>query len=204
MAWRRTGDKPLPETMLTSSLTHIYGTRGRWVQKSQRMDGQYIPSDPYSWGNRNPLNHMLLKSWTCCYKRHHHEEWRDCKQDMCPSKSYMYQQTIIDVLMFTHSLVTRVNMFHDVHWYYSYVILKFVLTLKPHRSPCLLTPSCVLVSIMYCIVINKYDDNFYSKPNWKLHLQNNNHYCQVSVSFNRCHFFIINHKIYVYFHLSYI
>ena len=31
MAWRRTGDKPLSETMLPSSLTHICATRGRWV-----------------------------------------------------------------------------------------------------------------------------------------------------------------------------
>ena len=31
MAWRRTGDKPLSEPMLISSLTHIWGTRGRWV-----------------------------------------------------------------------------------------------------------------------------------------------------------------------------
>ena len=29
MAWRRTGDEPLPEPMLPSSLTHICGTRGR-------------------------------------------------------------------------------------------------------------------------------------------------------------------------------
>ena len=31
MAWRRIGDKPLSEPMLTDSLTHICGTRERWV-----------------------------------------------------------------------------------------------------------------------------------------------------------------------------
>ena len=31
MAWRRTGDKPLPEPMLTL-FTHICGIKGRWVQ----------------------------------------------------------------------------------------------------------------------------------------------------------------------------
>ena len=31
MAWRRIGDKPLSEPMLLDPLTHICGTRGRWV-----------------------------------------------------------------------------------------------------------------------------------------------------------------------------
>ena len=31
MAWRWTGDKPLPEAMLLNSLTDICGTRGIWV-----------------------------------------------------------------------------------------------------------------------------------------------------------------------------
>ena len=30
MAWCRRGNKPLPEPMLPSSLTHLWGTRGRW------------------------------------------------------------------------------------------------------------------------------------------------------------------------------
>ena len=35
MAWHRTGYKPLPETMSgPSSLTHICGTRGRWVESA--------------------------------------------------------------------------------------------------------------------------------------------------------------------------
>ena len=33
MAWRQTGDKPLPEQWWPSSLTHICDTRGRWVIK---------------------------------------------------------------------------------------------------------------------------------------------------------------------------
>ena len=35
MPWRRTGNKPLPEPMMTSSVTHICGTRGRWVNLVQ-------------------------------------------------------------------------------------------------------------------------------------------------------------------------
>ena len=35
MAWWRTGDMPLPEPMLTQSLTHICGTKGRWVKYIQ-------------------------------------------------------------------------------------------------------------------------------------------------------------------------
>ena len=33
MAWRRTGDKPLSEQMMVSSLTHICVTRPQWVDK---------------------------------------------------------------------------------------------------------------------------------------------------------------------------
>ena len=36
MAWCPTGDKPLPEPLLTSSLMHICCTRGRWVKTSMR------------------------------------------------------------------------------------------------------------------------------------------------------------------------
>ena len=33
MAWRRRCDKPLPELMPTQFMTHICGTRGKWVNK---------------------------------------------------------------------------------------------------------------------------------------------------------------------------
>ena len=32
MTWHRPGDKPLSEPMMVSSLTHICGTKGRWVK----------------------------------------------------------------------------------------------------------------------------------------------------------------------------
>ena len=35
MVWCRMGDKPLSEPMLTDSLTHIRGTKGRWVNWTQ-------------------------------------------------------------------------------------------------------------------------------------------------------------------------
>ena len=34
MTWRRTGDKPLPEPVLPSSVTHICGNRGRLVKNN--------------------------------------------------------------------------------------------------------------------------------------------------------------------------
>ena len=41
MAWRRTGDKPLPEPMLTQFTEHICGTMGRWANPS---DSGSIPN----------------------------------------------------------------------------------------------------------------------------------------------------------------
>ena len=38
MAWRRPGDKPLPEPMLVSLLTHICVTRPQWVNINATMD----------------------------------------------------------------------------------------------------------------------------------------------------------------------
>ena len=37
MAWCQTGDKPLPEQMMTSSLTHICGTRGIWIKPTSQV-----------------------------------------------------------------------------------------------------------------------------------------------------------------------
>ena len=34
MAWRRSGDKPLSERLMVRLLTHMWGTRGRWVNKA--------------------------------------------------------------------------------------------------------------------------------------------------------------------------
>ena len=39
MAWRRPGEKPLSEAMMVSSLTHVCGTRGKWVNMTKyRID----------------------------------------------------------------------------------------------------------------------------------------------------------------------
>ena len=51
MAWRRTGDKPLPELMLTSLLTHICDIRGSYPKqlfslinsgKDRRLSGFWL------------------------------------------------------------------------------------------------------------------------------------------------------------------
>ena len=46
MAWRRPGDKPLSETMMISSLTHICVTRPQWVKLSERGMAQSVLSAP--------------------------------------------------------------------------------------------------------------------------------------------------------------
>ena len=55
MAWCWTADKPLPELMLTNSLTHIFGTRGRWVnRKNLPLANNY---DEDSWNGWKNLCH---------------------------------------------------------------------------------------------------------------------------------------------------
>ena len=63
MAWRRPGDKPLSETMMVSSLTHIYVTRPQWV-KIRAWLGDSIPLFnvdviTYSWPKPNAANFSL-------------------------------------------------------------------------------------------------------------------------------------------------
>ena len=41
MAWRRIGDKPLSEPIPTDFLTHVCGTRGRWIKKAERITTIY-------------------------------------------------------------------------------------------------------------------------------------------------------------------
>ena len=42
MALRQIGDKPLSEPILTNSLTHLCGTRGRWVNQMAQHRSAYI------------------------------------------------------------------------------------------------------------------------------------------------------------------
>ena len=41
MAWRRAGDKPLPETMMVSLPTYICVTRPQWVDIGNDLEGGY-------------------------------------------------------------------------------------------------------------------------------------------------------------------
>ena len=56
MAWRRPGDKPLPETMMISLLTHICVTRPQWVNA-------LWPSDAMRW---NRSGSTLAQVMACC------------------------------------------------------------------------------------------------------------------------------------------
>ena len=51
MAWRRPGDKPLSETIMVSSLTHICVTRPHWVN--------------WYMSHSASMNSFLLKIWLC-------------------------------------------------------------------------------------------------------------------------------------------
>ena len=55
MAWRRTGDKPLPEPMLTHFPDAYIGTRGRWVMKPTKFSNISV------WTLKGPL----LLTWIC-------------------------------------------------------------------------------------------------------------------------------------------
>ena len=62
MTRRRTGDKPLHEPMMTLFLTHICGTRGRWVKKctSLRLFNLYNTFVVVIW------EMMVIQEVNCC------------------------------------------------------------------------------------------------------------------------------------------
>ena len=49
MAWRRSGDKPLPEAMVVRLLTHICVTRHQWVNQSLFLGIQLIRDPNFLW-----------------------------------------------------------------------------------------------------------------------------------------------------------
>ena len=57
MAWRRTGDKSLHESMLSHSLTHICGTRERWVN---------VHTDEYTFLQTNDIHTGVYESLYPC------------------------------------------------------------------------------------------------------------------------------------------
>ena len=55
MVWRRPGDKPLPEAMMVSLLTHIWVTRPWWVKGCLLVKSNHIwPSD--NWTHRQVVH----------------------------------------------------------------------------------------------------------------------------------------------------
>ena len=65
MAWRRTGDKPLPGPMMTQFIHHIFDTRGRWVYKwgVLQLSSSIFPMDTFLL----PLNIPLMLWQNGCY-----------------------------------------------------------------------------------------------------------------------------------------
>ena len=57
MAWHRTGDKPLPESMVLSSPTHICGTRGRWVNTTTSLMRRLLWRFVFCWGDIEDWDH---------------------------------------------------------------------------------------------------------------------------------------------------
>ena len=68
MAWHRTGNKPLPEPMLLSSLTHVCGSRGGWVNTGRlTAQDKIAPSWRMAWLKWLKQNDMIIKyihTWT--------------------------------------------------------------------------------------------------------------------------------------------
>ena len=76
MAWRRSGDKPLLETVMDKSLTHSCVTRPQWV-KAQILRGCYQLSISY---NHYGFNESLLMKWSWDWMRGTTVwlQWRGC------------------------------------------------------------------------------------------------------------------------------
>ena len=71
MAWHRTGSKPSPEPISQSSLGHICGTRGRWVNESLLLFNGYMMQDFV------PLSISWHYSWWKKIGHLQHSQWKD-------------------------------------------------------------------------------------------------------------------------------
>ena len=78
MAWRRSGDKPLSESMLVSLPTHICFTRPQWVNLSKLLNnrvaddlrcGAHVTSLQSKWFGRN-LCRFSAPAWTWSSEPH--------------------------------------------------------------------------------------------------------------------------------------
>ena len=69
MAWRRTGDKPLSETMMVRLMTHICVTRPHWV-KPLRPNGV----DMHQW-NESSLVPVMTSCWLLSTKQLPYQCW---------------------------------------------------------------------------------------------------------------------------------
>ena len=65
VAWCRTGDKPLSEPKLVSSLTHICVTRLQWV--NWLLWGKFT-GPPYKWQVKRHYDTLFVVSWTGSYR----------------------------------------------------------------------------------------------------------------------------------------
>ena len=64
MAWRRSGDKPLSETMMISLPTHISVTRPQWVNLLSthiREEDDYITEDRFWCSKCKQVNHVSVR-----------------------------------------------------------------------------------------------------------------------------------------------
>ena len=69
MAWHRSGDKPLPEPMVVSLLTHICVTRPQWVNPSQTVQLSVLFASiqgSLQWHDMNFIKSHIIRLSTVC------------------------------------------------------------------------------------------------------------------------------------------
>ena len=109
MAWRRSGDKPLSESMMVSLPTHICVTRPQWVKKEPVMWNFYITL----FLNRKKLSERsrVLKKWDAMALI----EKTYCDYDLRASHSNQNQNQITLLLYETSNTLQLQNALHMEH-----------------------------------------------------------------------------------------
>ena len=64
MAWRKTGDRPLPEPWWPSSLVYMCGTRGRWVNEHCVHQDARWTNTPATMNQQ--FEQPYFHKWVCC------------------------------------------------------------------------------------------------------------------------------------------
>ena len=102
MAWRRSGDKPLPEPMVVSLLTHICVIRPQWVKKAwnRSVSQSWIPiievgiKYQYSYLIIKYIKPLCTSKTILCTSQRHLMDRRVCFNDQMFVQSIVQPKTI--------------------------------------------------------------------------------------------------------------